>query len=71
MEVRDLDAARHLLPKSLNLVKDAAEKVYGTQQEVFGIMVKSSEALANLAKGSMEAANDTVAKVKVAANRTK
>jgi len=68
-EVRDFDAARAALPKSVSMVKDSAEKMYATTQEVAGVMVKTGEALGQLFKGSIDAANDAVAKVKVAKAR--
>jgi hypothetical protein len=51
------------------MVKDSVEKLYATSQEVSGVMVKTGEALGQLFKGSVEAANDTVAKAKVAKAR--
>ena len=65
-EVRDLDAAKNVWPKSVSLAKDFAEKLYAVGQEVAGVIVKTSEALGQLYKGSFEAANDAVAKPTVA-----
>ena len=62
-EVKDFDAARASFPKSVNLVKDSAEKFYATSQEVSGVLVKTGEAYGQLFKGTVEAANDSVAKV--------
>ena len=58
----NLDAMRAALPKGVSLVKDSAEKLYATTQEVSGVLVKSGEAFGQLLKGSVEAANDTVGK---------
>ncbi len=66
-EVKDFDAARASFPKSVNLVKDSAEKFYATSQEVTGVLVKTGEAFGQLFKGTVEAANDSVAKVTKAA----
>jgi hypothetical protein len=66
-EVKDFDAARDSFPKSVSLVKDSAEKFYATSQEVTGVMVKTGEAFSQLFKGTVEAANDSVAKVSKAA----
>ena len=62
-EVKDFDAARASFPKSVNLVKDSAEKFYATSQEVSSVLVKTGEAYGQLFKGTVEAANDSVAKV--------
>jgi len=61
-EVRDFDGLKTIWPKGVNLVKEAAEKLYANNQEVFGVTVKTSEALSQLAKGSFEAANDSFKK---------
>ena len=71
-EVRDFEAARAFWPKGVQLAKENAEKLYATSQEVFGVTLKTSEALGQLAKGSFEVANDNFTKqvnaVKKAAN---
>lgn len=61
-EVRDFDGLKTIWPKSVNLVKETAEKMYANGQEVFGVTVKTSEALSQLAKGSFEVANDSFKK---------
>lgn len=61
-EVRDLDGVKTIWPKGVNLVKETAEKVYANGQEVFGVTVKTTEALGQLAKGSFEVANDNFKK---------
>ena len=61
-EVRDFEAAKAFWPKGVQLAKDSAEKLYSTNQEVFGLTLKTNEALGNLIKGSFEATNETVAK---------
>lgn len=66
-EVKDFDAARASFPKSVNLVKDSAEKFYATSQEVTGVLVKTGEAFSQLFKGTVEAANDSVVKATKAA----
>jgi len=74
-EVRDFDALKAFWPKSVNIVKETTEKFYANGQEVFGVTLKTSEALGQLAKGQFEAANDNFAKqvnvVKKAATATK
>lgn len=67
-EARDPEALKTLLPKSVSMVKDSGEKMYSTSQEIFGIVVKTNEALGELAKVNFEAANGAV---KQAAKATK
>ena len=43
-------------------MKETSEKFYANGQEVFGVSLKTSEALSQLAKGSIEAANDNFTK---------
>jgi phasin family protein len=58
-EVRDFDGLKTIWPKGVNLVKETTEKMYANGQEVFSVAVKTSEALGQLAKGSIESANDS------------
>ena len=60
--VRDLDGAKAIWPKGVQLAKQSAEKLYSTSQEVLGVTLKTNEALGNLIKGSLEATNETVAR---------
>ncbi len=66
-EVRDFDALKAFWPKSVSLVKESTEKFYANGQEVFGLTLKTTEALGQLAKGSFEAANDRFTKQTAAA----
>lgn len=72
-EARDLEAYRSLLPKGLQVARDNAERVAAAGQEVFGLTLKTSEALGQLAKSQFEAATEqaqaTVAKAAKAAKR--
>lgn len=61
-EVRDFDGLKTIWPKGVNLVKEASEKFYANGQEVFGVGLKTSEALGQLAKGSIDAANENFTK---------
>ena len=65
-EVRDIEAAKAISAKGLQLAKESAEKLYANGQEVFGVSLKTSEAIGALAKSSFETAgkqiNDTIAK---------
>ncbi len=68
-EVRDFDTARAVWPKSVSALKDSAEQLYAVSQEVSGVVVKTTEAFGNLLKGTVEAANDAVAKTPKAASK--
>ena len=59
-EVRDIEAAKAISAKGLQLAKESAEKPYANGQEVFGVSLKTSEAIGSLAKSSFESVNDTV-----------
>ncbi|MEO8459524.1 MAG: phasin family protein [Dokdonella sp.] len=61
-EVRDLEAAKAFFPKGVQLAKESAEKLYATSQEVFGVTLKTNEAIGSLVKGSFEMANENMAK---------
>ncbi len=61
-EVRDMEAAKAFWPKGVQLAKESAEKLYATSQEVFGVSMKTSEAIGTLAKGSFENTNETITK---------
>src|SRR5688572_12752611 len=50
-EIRDMDGARTLFPKSVALAKDSAEKIYAVSQELVGLSVKTTEAIGDLVKG--------------------
>jgi phasin family protein len=59
-EVRDLEAAKAISAKGVQLAKESAEKLYANGQEVLGVSMKTSEAIGSLAKSSFESANETV-----------
>ena len=61
-EIRDLESAKTIWPKSVALAKESAEKIYANSQEVLGVSMKTSEAIGSLAKGSMQSTNDTIVK---------
>jgi phasin family protein len=71
VEARDMDSARALLPKTVDLLKDAAEKSYAASQELLGLTVKTTEAIGDVLKTSFEAANDAVTKPTVARKAAK
>src|SRR6185503_17868385 len=53
-EVRDFDAMKAFWPNVVYKEKETTEKLYANSQEVFGVTLKTSEALGQLAKGSFE-----------------
>ena len=59
-EVRDLDAYKTLWPKGLQIAKDNAERFVAAGQEVFGLNLKTGEALGQLAKSQFESATESV-----------
>ena len=61
-DVRDFEAARAFWPKGVQLAKENAEKMYATGQEVFGVALKTTEALGALAKGTFENTSEAIAK---------
>lgn len=72
-EVRDLEGYKSVFPKGLQVARDNAERVAAAGQEVFGLTLKTTEALGQLAKSQFEAATEqaqaTVSKVAKAAKR--
>jgi len=73
VEVRDMEAAKALLPKTISFVKDASEHLIAVSQELMGQTLKTSEALAGLAKTNYDAASEAVARpvAKAAAPKSK
>jgi hypothetical protein len=53
---------RALMPKSVNLIKQTAEKNVALSQEITGIATRATEAFASLVKGQFDVANDNVLK---------
>ena len=72
-DARDLEAYKALLPKGLQVARDNAERAAAANQEVFGLNLKTSEALGQLTKNQFEAATEqaqaTVAKATKAASK--
>ena len=73
VEARDLESYKTLVPKGLQVARDNAERVAAAGQEVFGLTLKTSEVLGQLAKSQFEAATEqaqaTVAKAAKATKR--
>ncbi len=74
-EVTNMDDVKALMPKSVSLVKESTEKFVASSQEIFGLSVKTGEAMSAMMKQNFEAANETVVTtvntVKAAAKKTK
>ncbi len=63
-QVRDFDGAKALWPKGAQVARENVERALTTGQDVIGRVAKANEAVAQIAKGQLEAAargaNDTV-----------
>ena len=68
-EVRDFEGLKSISQKGVQFAKDSAEKIYANSQEVFGVSLKTSEALGSLAKGSFETTNEAITKQAGAARK--
>ena len=60
-EVRDLDSAKTLFPKSVQIARDNAETLYAASQELVGITVKTTEAIGDVVRGQYEQVSKTAA----------
>jgi phasin family protein len=68
--VKSPEDFRALLPKSVTLVKESAEKTVAVSQEIGHLFNKTGEQFVNLMKGQYESANDTIVKsAKVASKK--
>ncbi len=59
-EVRDLDGAKAVWPKGVQIARENVERSIGAGQEVFGRTLKTQEAIAQLAKNQFETVAQTV-----------
>jgi Phasin protein len=59
-EVRDMDGAKAVWPKGVQIARENVERTIGTNQEVFGRTLKTQEAIAQLAKTQFETVAQTV-----------
>ena len=55
-EVRDFDGFKAVWPKGVQIARENVERTVSTGQEVFGRTLKTNEAIAQIAKGQVEAA---------------
>ncbi|HEX2082058.1 MAG TPA: phasin family protein [Xanthomonadaceae bacterium] len=53
-EVRDFDGLKTVWPKGVQIARENIERTVSTGQEVFGRVVKTNEAIAQIAKGQFE-----------------
>ncbi|MFC6842181.1 phasin family protein [Xanthomonas theicola] len=60
-EARDLDSVQSLWPKGLQIARDNFERLATAGQEAFGLGLKTSEAIGQLAKRQFEATSDQTA----------
>ena len=70
-EVRDFDGVKAIWPKGFNLAKESGEELFALSQEVMTRNVKTGEAISQLVKSQVEAANETVTKAAPKAARAK
>ena len=61
-EVRDFDAAKAFWPQSINLVRESAEQMVSTAQEVLSQNLKTSEAIGQMVRAQYDAVSEGVAK---------
>ncbi len=67
-EVRDFEGLKTISEKGVQLAKESAEKLYANSQEVFGVSLKTSEAIGALAKGSFDATTQATGEAAQAAS---
>lgn len=66
-QVRDMDGAKALLPKGVQVARENVERAVATTQDVFARTVKSNESIGEIAKTQLEsAARDTQKNVETA-----
>ncbi len=70
-EVRDFDGVKAIWPKGFNLAKESGEQLFALSQEAMTRNVKTGEAISQLVKSQVEAANDSVTKAAPKAARAK
>jgi len=59
-DVRDIEGAKSVFPKGIQVARENVERTIGTGQEVFGRTLKTQEAIAQLAKTQFDSAVATV-----------
>ncbi|HET8897258.1 MAG TPA: phasin family protein [Rhodanobacteraceae bacterium] len=59
-KAKDFDGVRSLWAKSADFSRDAAEKFYATQQNVWEVALKSAQNLGELAREQIEAGSEAI-----------
>jgi len=59
-EARDIEDLKTIMPKGLELAKEHAERFAAVGQEMIAAQLKTNQAIAELVKGQVEAANDEI-----------
>ena len=62
-EARDIEGLKTIMPKGLELAKEHAERFAAVGQEMIASQLKTNQAIAELVKGQVEAANDELRNV--------
>ena len=62
-EARDIEDIKTIVPKGMELAKEHAERFAAVGQEMIASQVKTNQAIAELVKGQVEAANDEMRNV--------
>jgi len=62
-EARDIDGLKTIMPKGLELAKEHAERFAAVGQEMIAAQLKTNQAIAELVKGQVEAANEEIRNV--------
>lgn len=60
-KAKDFDSVRTVWAKSVDVSRDAAEKFYATQQNVWDVALKSAQNLGELAREQFEAGSEAIA----------
>ena len=60
-KAKDLDGVRSVWAQAADFSRDAAEKFYATQQNVWDVAMKSAQNLGELAREQFEAGNEAIA----------
>jgi hypothetical protein len=62
-EARDIEDLKTIMPKGMELAKEHAERFAAVGQEMIASQLKTNQAIAELVKGQVEAANDELRNV--------
>lgn len=62
-EARDMEDLKTIMPKGMELAKETAERFAAVGQEMIAAQVKTNQAIAELVKSQVEAANEEIRNV--------